>query len=341
MLLQIDAEKMQRTINSYVGDGTPGISLLVGAKGKIVYNEGFGMANIKEKRPVDSNTRFIIASVTKQFTTTAIMILKERGSLHYDESIGNFFPDFPDYKDQVTVRHLMTHTSGIKEYMGDDFFNKEENIENGLNQDAILNRIKGFEVLEFEPGTAYSYCNSAYVMLGAIVEKVSKQPFAQFLHENIFKPLGMERTLVAVSPDQKLDKLAAGYKKDSEDIFIQTPLDMATIGWADGNMVSTVEDLFLWHNSLYTEKILQKKTLKEAFTPYTLKNGQQTKYGFGWFIDDREGRKEIWHSGGTLGYISRFSRFPEEDIAIIMLTNYMGIERDKVFDEIVEVVFSK
>ena len=342
--MKINEEMLKSIGGEYFSNNTPGMALLIGEKGRVLYEKGFGMADIEKAIPNETDTAFIIASVTKQFTTMAIMMLKEKGLLDYDDTIDKYFPDFPDYRNIVTLRHLMTHTSGIKEYFDEGFKDKAGLSLEDPTQDDILKWIKSVEDLEFAPNTRYSYCNSAYVMLGAVVEMVSKQSFGDFLAEHIFIPLQMDRTVVGVFANQKVDKMASGYKEDGEGGFIKTPMDMMAIGWADGNMISTVQDLFKWHNALYTEKLVKRETLQEAFTPHVLKDGTVTDYGFGWKINLRSGPKELWHTGGTIGYISRFSRFVEEDVAIIMLTNLQdsaSAKRDEIFGKIAFSVFGQ
>jgi len=336
--LEVRKDWIEKIIRDYVTDNTPGMALLIGEKCRVIFKKGFGLVDLQDRKPITTDTSFIIASITKQFTTMAVMILKQKGLLEYEEPLSRFFPDFPSYISKITIRHLMTHTSGIKEYFDDGFIIKLPASNGYINQQAVLDIIKNFEGLNFEPGTSFSYCNSGYVLLGAIIEMVSGQSFSEFLRGNIFEPLGMKRTVVGVSIGQKIEKMASGYSIVNKNSFVRTPFDSIAIGWADGNIISTVEDLFIWHNSLSTEKLIKKELLNEAFTPYVLNNGTSTNYGFGWFIDNKNGTKQIWHTGGTIGYVSKFYRFIEEDIAIIMLTNMMGIKRDEVFDRIKNVV---
>lgn len=338
-----EIKEINRIMSDYISEKTPGLALLVGEKGRVAFKKGFGCADIEKNISITPDTAFFIASISKQFTTMAVMMLRERGLLEYDEPISGYFPDFPSYKDKVTVRHLMTHTAGLKDYFDDEFIEKAHNLGDSLTQEMVLESIKGFGDLEFEPGTSFSYSNSGYVMLGAIVEMLTGKTFAEFLKENIFEPLGMRRTIVGISSTRLIDNLASGYEDDKGN-YIKMPMDMATIGWADGNVISTVEDLFIWHNALYTEKLVKRKTLEEAFTPYVLKDGTRTGYGFGWFIGNRRGLKEIWHTGGTVGYISRFSRFVDEDVAVIMLTNnysWAGIKRDEIFGRVINCVLKE
>lgn len=340
MTVKVSQESIEKVVARYINNTTPGVSLLVGHEGKVLLKRGFGMSDIEKGLAVTPENSFIIASVTKQFTDMAVMMLKEKGLLDYDETIEKYFPDFPDYKRKVTIRHLMAHTSGIKEYFNNEFeVNKAEIAKASL--DDMLRTIRDFGDLDFEPDTKYSYCNSAYVMLGALIQKVSDMEFGEFLKEKIFRPLGMNNSAAPSSPEEKFPELTAGYKEKEDGSFEKCAYDMLAIGWADGNIISTVDDLFLWHNALYTDRLVKKETLEEAFKSHKLKCGTNTNYGFGWFIDEYKGRRQYWHTGGTVGYISRFSRFIDENTAIIMLTNYEGIKRDELFFGIADTIFDE
>lgn len=342
--MNLNVKEIEKIAGEYFTRATPGMSLLIGEKGATIFEKGFGLADIEKNIPIEPDTSFIIASITKQFTTMAVMMLKEKGLLNYDDTLNMYFPDFPEYSRTVTLRNLMTHTSGIKEYFGEDFKLKPVSQGGELTQEDILNLIKSAGDLGFKPNTRFSYCNSGYVILGAVAEKVSGLPLAEFLSDNVFKPLHMKDTMVGVSPKQDFGKLAQGYRKDESGGYKKTPFDMITIGWADGNIVSTVQDLFKWHNALFTESLVRSETLQEAFTPHLLADGTPTEYGFGWKINTRCGIKEIWHTGGTLGYISRFSRFVDIDTAIIMLTNLENLAeggRDEIFQRIAASVLGK
>lgn len=336
----MDIAVIEASAAEYCGPAKPGFALLIGEKGKVLYKNGFGLADLAKSVPVTPEHSFLIGSVTKQFTTMAVMMLREKGRLDYDEPIARFFPAFPAYKNEVTVRHLMTHTSGIRDYLTEAFWQQPEEQRVAITQERLLALIGSWQALDFAPGTRFSYCNSGYVMLGSIVEQLSGQSFASFITERILRPLGMNNSYVPESPSQPVGNRALGYWEKEDGEFVPTPYDMATIGWADGNIVSTVGDLFIWHNALNTESLVSRKTLAEAYTPYVLKNGRSTNYGFGWVNYPRRGIPELWHSGGTAGYIARFSRFVESDLAIIMLTNYQGVKRDEVFGAVAETVLA-
>lgn len=336
-------QKIDNILRKYVPGVLPGTVVFVGIDGNEVYNNGHGMADIENNIPVTNETAFMIASVTKQFTDMAIMILKERGCLEYDETIEKYFPDFPSYISKITIRHLMTHTSGIPDYFTEAFIEKAIKIDDKMTRKEVLEEIKGFTELEFEPGTGFSYSNSGYVMLGYIIEIVSGLTFDQFLSENIFRPLNMDRSIVGTS-DEHIEGAAFGYMRNKNGSYEKAPYNRTIVGWADGNMITVAEDLFKWHKALYTEKLVKKETLEEAFSSYILKDGTSTNYGFGWFNYNRRGVKEIWHSGGTIGFTSRFSRFIDEDVAIIMLTNLDPPNANKItsiFGKIVDVVLGE
>ena len=326
-------QRIDKAIGIDMNENTPGMSFLLTKGEEVLIKKSYGLADIETGRKIQCDDVFVIASNTKQFTCAAIMMLKEQGLIDYDEPVERFFPDFPDYVKYVTVRDLMTHVSGIKEYF-------EENVWLDIPDSAtadtarMLEIIKEFGPLTFEPRTQYSYCNSAYVMLGAIVEQLSGMKFGEFLKKRIFEPLGMKDTIAPDYLDVKSERLTEGYTKDDKGNFVKQDYNMALVGYADGNMQSTTEDLFTWHKYLY-----MSETLEEAFKDNFLTDGSATGYGFGFFLGDYKGHREIWHTGGTTGFISRASRFPDDDISLIMLTNYEGLPKNEMYERIAAEIF--
>ncbi len=201
--------RIDSIVNEYVSPDGPGFSLLVGRDRRIIVNKGYGMADVGKRIPMAVDSRAVIGSVTKQFTATAVMMLKHRGLLDYDESIARFFPDFPAYRDRVSVRHLLHHSSGIPEYLTDEFW---QGSADGRYPDlrSVFELIKSMGDLEFEPGRRWRYCNSGYIMLGSIIEQVSGQSFASFIKAHIFDPLGMGDSLVGEN-DNRVPRMAVGY----------------------------------------------------------------------------------------------------------------------------------
>lgn len=341
MDLAVFEKRIDEIVSRDMNDSTPGMALMITKGEDVLLRKAYGLADLETGRKITCDDTFVIASNTKQFTCMAIMMLKEQGLLDYDECIERFFPDFPDYRKYITVRDLMTHVSGIKEYF-------EENVwlDNPDSATADMARmleiIKGFGDLTFEPRTQYSYCNSAYVMLGSIVEQLSGMKFSEFLKQRIFEPLGMKDTIAPDYFDVRSEKLTEGYERNSDGKFIKQAYNMALVGYADGNMQSTVDDLFRWHKHLYMsdeELIMKRETMAEAFKNNYLKDGSATDYGFGLFFGEYKGHREIWHTGGTTGFISRASRFPDDDISLFMLTNYEGLPKNELYEKIASVIF--
>ncbi len=307
----------------YISPNGPGMSLLLARNGEVLVKSAYGLADVSGRVPITPGTRFVIASATKQFTCAAMMLLKMDQKLEYDETIDRFFPGFPEWTHCITIRQLMNHTSGIPEYLTEAFWQEAKEKEVDLSD--VLDRIGHFTDLEFEPGENHRYSNSGYVLLGEIVERVSGTTFASFLKHRVFEPLGMNDTLVGTEPG-RYERQAVGYLYRGPDDFEQAPYGMSVVGWADGNIISTVEDLYRWDQALYSEALLPRSYLREAFTPVTVKGEVVSRYGFGWLINKRRGLDEIWHAGGTVGYSSRLMRFADQNATIVFLTNASGVD---------------
>lgn len=344
-------ESVGRIAAGAVSGQTPGFALMMAKDGEVLLSEGYGMADLEHGIPIRPDDNFIIASNTKQFTCVAILMLMSRGLLELDEPIERFFPDFPDYRKYVTIRQMMCHTTGIREYFEEGFRENEEALRTA-DTAALLDIVRGFGPLEFEPDTKFSYCNSAYVMLGDIVRQLTGKPFGRFLEEEIFAPLGMERTFAPDYMDVRDSYQVQGYEKQADGTFRRMPYDMLMVGYADGNISSNTADLLKWHHYLYesdSDLLLPRAVLNTAFEPHRLKDGSLSPYGFGFFLGEcagthsktYPGHREIWHTGGTMGFISRCSRFVDERVSVTMLTNYEGIQRDELFFPMLDVLFEE
>jgi CubicO group peptidase (beta-lactamase class C family) len=342
-------QKIDAIIKRKISEDTPGFSLMIAQGENIIVNKGYGMADIEKHIPIKPDDNFIIASNTKQFTCFALLMLQQRGLVNIDDSPQKFFPDFPDYIKHITIRQMMCHTTGIKEYFSENF-KQNESLMAKANTKQLLNMIKGFgENLDFEPNTKFSYCNSAYVMLGDIIRQLSGKQFGNFIETEILKPLGMDHSFAPDYMDNKDPYLVKGYKQIEEGKFIELPYDMIQVGYADGNISSNTADLFTWHKYIYmsdSELLLKRSLLKEAFKPHIFANGTPVKYGLGFFLGEIEDHSpaynrlgEIWHTGGTEGFVSRCSRFTEADTTITMLTNYDGLDKEELFFPIADEVF--
>jgi CubicO group peptidase (beta-lactamase class C family) len=327
-------QELDAILQDYISPAGPGISLLVGRDKEVIVNKGYGLADVEGGVPMAGDSRTVIGSVTKQFTATAIMMLKHRGLLRYDEPIGRFFPDFPEYRNRVTVRHLLHHTSGVPEYLTEEFWKESAD---GRYPDlrSVFELIKTKGDLEFEPGARWRYCNSGYVMLGDIVEQLSGQSFAAFVQANILDPLGMTDSLVGEGAE-RVPRMAIGYEYKTKTEFSPAPWHFIVVGWADGNIISSARDLFTWGQYLHTDKLLPYAVGAEAFVPCRPLDPSFTRYGFGHTITERRGVREIHHGGGTLGYTTWFTRFPDERLTIAMLSNAAGVENTEIAGKIAE-----
>lgn len=294
----------------------PGASIIVVKDGKTVFRKAYGMADLATRRALTPDTAMRIGSLTKQFTATAILMLADEGKLHLDDDITRFLPDYPTHGQRITIEHLLTHTSGIPSYTGKPGYML------GVTRDmTVAQLIDSFkdDPLEFAPGSAWRYDNSGYVLLGAIIEKVSGMPYAAFLQQRIFTPLGMRHTAyegreLAAFPH------ASAYSPDATGFQPSPPMSMSQ-PYAAGALVSSVDDLARWDAAVSGGKLLQPATWRRAFTPYTLSTGKATGYGYGWGITTLRGEPAIAHGGAITGFRTYALRLPAEHIYVAVLSN--------------------
>ena len=346
-------KKVDALAARYFGDKTPACSLLAAKDCKAVFRKAYGQADIENGIPATPDHNFIIASNTKQFACLAVLMLRDRGLLALDETIERFFPNFPDYRKKVTVRMLMEHTSGIPDYFDERFESRLPETATA-DTEAMLRFSKSLGGTDFEPGSAFSYSNTGYVMLGDIVRQLSGVSFGKFLETEVFAPLGMDRSFAPDYMDQKDPYQTEGYQNDKEKGgFKRVAYDMLEVGYADGNISSNTDDMLKWHAFLYGDdagygaEVIDKSHLKELYTPGRLADGTPLNYGLGIMTgaldaDHRcvEGHRELWHTGGSMGFISRASYFPDDKVSLIMLTNWLEVPRDEFFFGFADAVFS-
>ncbi|HCK98642.1 MAG TPA: serine hydrolase [Candidatus Marinimicrobia bacterium] len=302
--------------------------VLVAEKGKVIYHKAFGIANFDPLIPPHLDSQFRLASVSKQFTAMAIMLLKEHGKLDYDDDLQKYLPElsYPG----ITIRRLLTHTSGIPKYedLCEQYWDVEH--ENFLekkyatNDDIIAMLVEYHPDALFKPGDKYVYSNTGYVLLASIVSRVSGEPFEVFMKKNIFDPLEMSHTLVfSAIREDPMENRVYGYRLalNGSDYLPNDFHYMSGIA-GDGAIYSTTGDLFKWDRALYTEKLVSKSSLEEAFTPVILNDGSTHNYGFGWSIDTSlTGKKSVSHGGGWIAARTWIMREIEEDNTAIILTN--------------------
>ncbi|MGH2387768.1 MAG: serine hydrolase domain-containing protein, partial [Chloroflexota bacterium] len=275
----------------------PGVAVIVSRRGKVIFRGGYGLANLELGVRIEPHMVFRLGSITKQFTAAAILILQESGKLSTDDSIAAYLPEYPTRGQTITIEHLLRHTSGIVNYTALPSFVANERRD--LSLDELIDTFK-HEPLDFVPGTKWSYSNSGYILLGAIIEKVSGLSYEQFLQEHVFDPLGMSHSGYDHT-DRIVHGRAAGYRTGLIGLENAAYLSM-TIPYAAGALISSVEDLAVWNEALAGGKLLQPETMCRAWTSGTLDNGDAHGYGYGWSVFSYEGRRAVEHAGGIHGF---------------------------------------
>jgi D-alanyl-D-alanine carboxypeptidase len=310
------AAKIDALMSETYKPGEPGAAIIVRKDGRTILRKGYGLADLELGVPIAPDMVFRLGSITKQFTAVSILMLAQDGKLGLQDEITKFLPDYPAQGRTITVEHLLTHTSGIQSYT---------DLPEWLplwRKDMALAELIGLfkdKPMQFEPGTRWAYNNSGYILLGAIIEKVSGRTYEQFLNERIFKPLGLGGSGYD-STERIIPRRVPGYQK-GRDGFVNAPYLSMTQPYAAGSLFSTVDDLAVWSDAVFSGKLVGKEWLAKAFTPYTLAGGESTGYGYGWFIGDFAGHRSIEHGGGINGFTSYEMTFPEDRIFIAILTN--------------------
>jgi CubicO group peptidase (beta-lactamase class C family) len=301
----------------------PGLALGVYRDGRIVKAEGYGIANLEWDAPVKADTVFQSGSVGKQFAATAVMMLVEEGKVGLDDPVQKYFPDAPATWKDIKVRNLLSHTSGLGEYEngprtkpGGPFYLRLD-----MTEDELYKRITAMP-MDFKPGEDWSYRNTNYVLLGILIHKVTGKFYGDFLQERIFKPLGMTSTRI-ISDRDIIPRRAAGYELDKGELKNQEWVSPTFNSTADGTLYFTVLDLEKWDAALYTDKLVKRSSLDQMWTVMKLNDGKPNKanYGFAWEIKEINGHKVIEHGGAWQGFTCNISRYVEDKLTVVVLTN--------------------
>ncbi len=284
--------------------------------GKVVFEQGFGIADIEGKTPCTPSTNFRIASTSKQFTATAVMLLVDRGKLLLDDRLTTFFPGFPGYGKDITVKQMLDHTSGLPAY--------EKLIPPGttlqLDDYDVLHLLMDTKAPLFPAGERFEYSNSGYVLLGLIVEVVAQKPFQDFVASEIFRPLGMKGSEFYQRGLNEVPRRAFGHtRQDGKWVKSDQSLTSALRG--DGGVYTSLEDYRKWLRGIDEQKLLSKSSYEAMFSPQVLTNRNGSRYGYGWFIDEYRGEPRIHHNGETHGFRACAQRFPKRDAAIFFQLN--------------------
>jgi len=328
---QDNVQKIDSLLTSFFNNGNLNGNVLIAEKGNIIYKKSFGFSNEATKEKLNENSIFELASVSKQFTAMAIVILKENGKLNYEDKISKYIPELSNYP-HITIRNLLNHTGGLPDYMEimDSTFDKNKI---ATNKDIISTFAKLKPQVLFEPETKWEYSNTGYAILASIIEKISGMTYGDYLVKAIFKPLKMTNTFVyrrRYAP-QKVANYAYGYVYSDSLKKYYLPDDLAKskmVVWldgivGDGTVNSTVIDLLKWDRAMYTEKLISKESKNEIFTSSKLNDKSKTDYGFGWFVEDNGVYGNlVQHTGGWPGYMTFIERHIQNDKTIIVLLNY-------------------
>lgn len=315
---QDKVQKIDEYIQKYNELGQFNGDVLVAEDGKVLLSKGYGMSDFENKIPNKADTKFRLASVSKQFTATLIMQLIEKGKIKLDGKLSDYLPYYrKDIGDKVTIHQILSHTSGLANYTDNSKFMQEE-VKNKVNpKDFILKFCSG--ELIFEPGSQWQYSNSGYFILGAVIEEVTGKTYEQNLQENIFSPLGMTNSGLE-SSDKTYENKAKGYTSTFGEFKPARFLEM-TIPFSAGSIYSTVEDMFKWDQALYGDKILSTSSKEKMFTPV------MNNYGYGWQIIEQPLQgdlkiKVITHSGGIFGFNSLETRLVDDNKFVMVLNNF-------------------
>ena len=321
------ANKYSEFISCMKSKGLSTGNILVYEKGEIVFQSSNGLRTID---PIDSltlNSQFRLASVSKQFTSVAVMKLKQEGKLDYNQKVSSILNDFPH--DNITIKHLLQHTSGIADYIkiiSQNYVPQNSTKRDILGNNEILDIFYNSNPkLKFQPGEKYEYSNTGYLILASIVEEVSKQHFREFLKENIFDPLNMNNTLLysyKEGYDSDIPNRVFGYSLNEEkDGYELNDYHVVNDVRGDGGVYSTINDLFKWNMALLDYKVVPKKLLDEAWRVGTLNNGEDFGYGYGWVIGERTKPKSVFHSGGWVGFVTYLYNEIDTKSGYVILTN--------------------
>ena len=299
----------------------PGVSLAVCRDGKIVKTAGYGLANVEWDIPVTPETIFQTGSVGKQYTATAVMMLVEEGKLGLDDKIVKFIPEAPATWNDVTVRNLLTHTSGIADYGGEeDTMGKGViNFRKDYTEEELVQAFAKMPK-DFPAGQKWSYSNTGYVLLGVIIHRVTGEFYGDFLQERIFGPLGMTSTRI-ISEADIVPRRSSGYRLVKGEWKNQEWVAPTLNTTADGALYTNVLDLAKWDAALYTTRLIKRSSLDAMWTPVKLTNGETYPYGFGWDLASKDGRRAVSHDGAWQGFTMSITRYLDERLTVIVMTN--------------------
>lgn len=353
-------KKLAAIFDGIATDKTPGLAVLVKQNGKVVFEHGYGVKGLRTGAKIDTRTNFRLASVSKQFTAMAVMLLVHDKKLSYETTLGDIFSEFPEYGKKITIRQLLNHTGGLPDYEDlmdtvektkKKIWSPEKQIQNAEVLQLLEKESKG----KFAAGTKWDYSNSGYVVLALIIAKVSGKTYGEFLHERIFAPLKMTDTVAFQKGKNTVPNRAYGHSKEG-DLFKETDQSSTSATLGDGGIYSSVDDLSKWDDALRNHALLSEEEMKSALEPAKFGaasnavlpddapaalRGVQVQYGFGWFLDPYKGHERMWHYGDTMGFKIAIQRFTKDGLTVIVLCNRTDLDPGALAIRVAELYLKK
>lgn len=348
---QVSPAQIDQLFSKMTSAREPGCAVLVIKDEKTVFAKGYGVSDLRSFTAITAATNFRLASLTKQFTATAVMLLVHDGKLQYDDSLTKVFPDFPAYGKAITIRNLLNHTSGLLDY--EDLLAQkyagvpDENIPQ-IKDAGVLDLMKQQSTTRFPPGTRWEYSNSGYAVLAMVVEKISGKSFGDFLRERIFRPVGMTHSIAYEKDKNEVTHRAYGYSKTGAG-WTETDQSSTSAVLGDGGIYTSLDDLEKWDRALTHHTLLSAKEVEPAYTPAAAGgwplgrlNGEAApRYGFGWFVDPFHGHTRYSHYGETVGFRNAIQRFPDNHLTVVVLCNRADRDAAPLAESVVDLFLGK
>jgi len=344
----VSAQKIDELLAGLKSDNAPGAAVLVIKDDKAVYQHGYGVTDLRTNNKIDEHTNFRLASVSKQFTAMAVMLLVHDGKLRYEDRLTQIFPDFPPYGNSITIRSLLNHTSGLLDYedlMPQPYGSPTRGDITQIQDSEVLDLLRKQKSTKFVPGSRWDYSNSGYVVLGQVVEKVSGRSFGDFQHDRIFVPLGMNHTIAYQRGKNQVANRAYGHTRE-KGVWQETDQSPTSATLGDGGIYSSLTDLAMWDTALRHHTLLSETEMQPALTPVQAPgvqepDGKPAAYGFGWFLNPYKGHNRMWHYGETVGFRTTIQRFPDDNLTVIILCNRADVVPKDLALKVAELFFGR
>ena len=349
---QVPAAAIDSLFAKFVSAHDPGCAVLVIEDGQTEFRKGYGVTDLRTSQKIGPETNFRLASLTKQITAMAVMLLVHDGNLHYDDRLTDVFPWFPAYGKAITIRQLLNHTSGLIDYediMAKDYVGISDDKIPQIKDAGVLDLLKRETTTKFTPGSHWAYSNSGYVLLAMVVEKRSGMKFGDFLRQRIFTPLKMTGTIAYEKGRNEVTHRAYGHTKTA-DGWRETDQSSTSATLGDGGVYTSLDDLAKWDAALTAHTLLSAQEMEPALTAAAAANGAPLQqpdgsmaplYGFGWFLDPYRAHRRYSHYGETVGFRNAIQRFPDDRLTVIVLSNRAEVDAPALAESIADLYFVK